>query len=80
VPYSATRLSSFCAVGCLSSSTEMECTSVIVHASSLWVANKKKDATTLKAFLPPTVKYVRVEVQEKYFPLVPDRITFKDSL
>jgi len=58
----------------------MERTSVIMHASSLWVANKKKDATTLKAFLPPTVTYVRFEVQEKYFSLVPKRITFKDLL
>ena len=34
---------------------KMEPTSVIVHASSLWATNKKRDATTLKAFLPPVL-------------------------
>ena len=50
-PWCLIVLNSFLADGCFSSTTEMERTSVIVHASGF----KKKDATTLEAFLPPAL-------------------------
>jgi len=52
-PWCLIMRSSFLAYGCLSSSTEMDRTSVIMHSSSLWVTNTEKDTTTSKAILPP---------------------------